>query len=261
MYLRTIHAESDLPSLRQLIHENPLGLLITALDSPAFPKIQCTHIPWVLDPPDESNGSELGVLRGHLARANPHAKALAEVAQDTPTSGALGKEVTVMFNGPAHAYVTPKFYTETKPATGKVVPTWDYAAVQAYGTAVFYDAKKDATASFLHKQVTDLTQHSEEDIMKYRSAWKVTDAPAPYIEQLKKAIVGIEIVITRLEGKYKMSQELSRGDREGVVEGFEALGTEVGQQMARTVKERGALRDERLALLQRVADAPSNQKQ
>lgn len=250
MYLRAIHAEFDIPSLRKFIRDNPLGIFITALQSPNFPMIQCTHLPWILDVTDEESKTELGKLRGHMAKPNPHCKAIVEAVQKHSSSnGSLEQEVCVLFNGPVHSYVTPKFYTETKPSTGKVVSTWNYSAVQAYGKATFYfDTQNATTGSFLQKQISEMTKHAEETIMNYTggenpNAWEVTDAPVPFIELFKKNITGIEINIDRLEGKWKMNQEMGKGDRDGSAQGFEALGTEDGLKLAETVKERGAMTD------------------
>ncbi|KAI9659666.1 MAG: hypothetical protein M1829_006574 [Trizodia sp. TS-e1964] len=250
MYLRAIHAEFDITLLRKFVRDNPLGILITSLKSPNFPTIQCTHMPWILDVNDEESKTELGKLRGHLAKANPHSKAMMEGVQTaTPPNPFLEDEVSVLFNGPVHSYVTPKFYTETKPATGKVVPTWNYSSVQAYGNAkIYFDSNSEQTGSFLQKQITDLTKHSEETIMHYTggerlSAWLVTDAPDNFIKILKKSIIGIEIDLHRLEGKYKMNQEMAKEDREGVMKGFESLGTDDGYKMAQIVKERGDIID------------------
>jgi predicted FMN-binding regulatory protein PaiB len=153
MYLRAVHAEFDIPTLRKFIRDNPLGTLITAFQSKTFPSIQCTHLPWLLDVTDEGSDTELGNLRGHFAKANPHCQAIVEDVQTRgPSNGSLEQEVCVLFNGPIHSYVTPKFYVETKPKTGKVVPTWNYSAVQAYGKATFYfDTKNPDTISFLQK--------------------------------------------------------------------------------------------------------------
>lgn len=258
MYLRAIHAEHDNFALRNFIKNNPLGIFITAIPSSNFPLIQCTHIPWILDVVDDASETELGKLRGHMARANPHSKALVEAVQGRPDAqqqnvNMIEQEVSVIFNGPAHHYVTPKFYTETKPATGKVVPTWDYAAVQVYGRArIFHDNADPETGSYLQSQVEALTRHAEGSIMGYdvdggrkgTKAWEVGDAPRPYVDILKKAIIGVEIEIDRLEGKYKMSQEMGEGDRKGVADGFRALGTEEGETMAQTVEERGAKKDQ-----------------
>ncbi|KII93577.1 hypothetical protein PLICRDRAFT_35805 [Plicaturopsis crispa FD-325 SS-3] len=241
MHLPAANAEYDIPTLRQFIRDNPLGIFTTAIPSPAHPLLQSSHIPWILDVHDESSPTELGTLRGHMARANPQAKAL--VARGTR---ALQEEFMVLFNGPAHHYVTPKWYTETKPATGRTVPTWDYAAVEVYGRAtIYFDAADPETGAFLSKAVEDLSQHAETHLMRYERPWKVGDAPSQYVELLKKAIIGMEVEITSMAGRFKMSQDKGKGDREGVVEGFEALGTETGLRMAEAVREQGELADER----------------
>ncbi|KAK5062883.1 hypothetical protein LTR84_004958 [Exophiala bonariae] len=254
MYLRAVHAEHSIPALRQFIKENPFGLIISAIKSVNFPTIQCTHVPWIIDVQDDTSETELGTLRGHMAKPNPHSKALSEAAQaDSPSNGKLAEEVSVIFNGPAHHYVTPKFYTETKPSTGKVVPTWNYAAVQAYGTAtIYFDSKASETGEFLRRQLDDLSHHAEANVMGFvggdrQKAWEVSDAPQSYVDLLRKNIIGVEIEITRLEGKFKMSQELGKGDREGVIKGFEALNTDQGSKIARTVEERAALRELKLS--------------
>lgn len=249
MYLRAVHAEQNISALQQFIRANPLGIFTTAIDSPTAPFLQSSHIPWVLDVDTSSDTTHLGVLRGHIARANPQAKAIIEhlktAAEQGKESQTLSRDVMILFNGPAHHYVTPKFYHETKPTTGKVVPTWNYSAVQVYGRAtIFYDTKAAATGSFLDKQIRDLSMQSETKIMGYEEKpWQVEDAPSSYVELLKKAIVGVQIEITDIGGKNKMSQEMSAGDQQGVVEGFEALGTDVGVEIARTVREKGKLRE------------------
>ncbi|KAB2573481.1 Uncharacterized protein DBV05_g7900, partial [Lasiodiplodia theobromae] len=222
MYLRAAHAERHIPTLRAFIRDNPLGIFTTAIDSPSFPFLQSSHIPFLLDVQDDASETELGVLRGHMARANPQAKALMEHLKsaanpsdiDSGFPQKLSRDVMILFNAPAHHYVTPKFYTATKPSTGKVVPTWNYAAVQAYGRAtVYFDSKAPSTEAFLAKQVAELSQLSETRIMGYEKPWKVDDAPKAYTDALKKAIIGIEIEITDLGGKWKMSQEMGVGDR------------------------------------------------
>ena len=208
--------------------------------------IQCTHIPFVLDVQDDSSDTELGVLRGHMARQNPHSKALVETAQIQNNSNVLEQEVMVLFNVPEHHYVTPKFYTQTKPATGKVVPTWNYAAAQVYGKAkIFWDSKFEDTGLFLRKQIRDLSNEAETGIMGYSDPWKVDDTPENYISLLQKSIIGIEIQIERLEGKFKMSQDKPEGDLEGVIAGFTGLGTELGTKLAAMVKERSDLKREK----------------
>ncbi|KAJ5731371.1 uncharacterized protein N7483_005879 [Penicillium malachiteum] len=264
MYLRAAHAETDIPLLQQFIHENPLGILTTAIKSPNHPLIQSSHIPFLLDISPETNDEEpeYGILRGHIAKQNPQAKVLMEALatqkeqlETQPGSSVsleLPDEVLILFNGPHHHYVTPKFYTETKPTTGKVVPTWNYSAVQAYGKIKIYsDSKSEETGAFLQKQVEDLSRHAETSVMGYTgcegkpTAWNVGEAPSSYVELLKKNIIGIEIRVERLQGKFKMSQEMSKGDREGVIKGFEELGTDVGEGIARMVMERGEMKDRR----------------
>ena len=252
MYLRAIHAETSIATLRQLIRSNPLGVLTTAISSQHHPFILSSHIPWILDVEDESSDTELGTLRGHLARANPQSKTIIHnlEAASKPSGSFLEEEVLVLFTATTHHYVTPKFYTETKPNSGKVVPTWNYAAAQAYGKArIYFDSKSPDTGAFLSRQIHDLSQHAETSIMGYdgkegrQNAWKVADAPESYVGLLQKAIIGIEIKLDRLEGKFKMSQDKTPGDREGVVKGFTALGTEIGECMASLVQERGDIQD------------------
>ncbi|KAI0730554.1 negative transcriptional regulator [Earliella scabrosa] len=243
MYLRAVHAEHDLPTLRAFIRANPLGIFTTAIDSPGHPFLQSSHIPWVLDVPESAGDSDLGTLRGHMARANPQVKAMiAELTSSGDRSRTLSRDVLVLFNAPIHHYVTPKFYTETKPSTGKVVPTWDYTAVQVYGRAtVFFDTADERTDAFLSQSLRDLSQFAETEVMGYERPWKVEDAPESYVALLRKAIVGVEIEIKDMGGKWKMSQELSEGDRRGTIAGFEALGGEAGMCMARTIRERAEL--------------------
>ncbi len=252
MYLRGVHAETSIPVLRQLIRDNPLGILTTAIRSKLAPFILSSHIPFILDVDDEDSEEELGVLRGHIARQNPQSKVLIEAAQASRASApnVLEEEVLVLFTPPSQHYVTPKFYTETKPSTGKVVPTWNYAAVQAYGRAkIYWDHKSDESIGFLSKQISDLSEHAETSIMDYTGtagrpgSWKVSDAPERFIELLQTNIIGIEIQLERLEGKFKMSQEMSVNDRQGVIEGFANLETETGRAISEMVKKRSDLKE------------------
>lgn len=267
MHLRPDHAVRDLATLHAFIRAHPLGVITTSLPSDNFPTLQCSHIPWVLDSEETtqsnsnsnpSKGEEnnhdtpsLGVLRGHIARANPQTKALLEaIASDPSTTGSiLPEEVLIIFTSPTDHYITPNFYVESKPATGKVAPTWNYAAVQVYGRATIYHSKDTSTGQYLHQQLSDLAVLGEEGIMGYRNGndngngngngngatttpWKVEDAPVEYIETLKKRIVGIRIEITRIEGRFKVSQERPVKDRGGVVEGLEEMDTGRARDMA-----------------------------
>lgn len=260
MYQRIDHAETSLPALRQLIRDNPLGLLTTAIPGDGFPLIQSSHIPFVLAVDDEASETELGRLQGHLAKANPQSKAMLASVEatvtETPGVGTLEQEVLVVFTSAVQHYVTPKFYVETKPATAKVVPTWNYATAQVRGRAtIYYGAGPPASAStnaaanaFLATQLDALSDYAESVIMGYTGGagetgnrptpWKVADAPDKYLDIMRQRIIGIEIAIDTLEGKFKMSQEMGEGDRTGVIQGFRAMGTERSEAMAALVGER-----------------------
>jgi transcriptional regulator len=180
--------------LHGLIRAHPLGLLISnGVDGPI-----ANAIPFLLDADIAPNGR----LRAHLAKANAQWKLLA----DNPASPVL-----IVFQG-ADAYVTPSWY-ETKRETGKVVPTWNYAIVQVRGTVrVIEDGE------WIAQQITELTASQEGS----RSApWAVTDAPATYIQSQIKGIVGLEITVTSIEGKWKVSQNRPVADRVGVAQGLQ----------------------------------------
>lgn len=249
MFLPSAHEEKDIAVLLQFIRENPLGLLITGVKS-SQDFLQCTHVPCVLDLPEESGESAPnGRLRAHIAKQNPQVKGMIEALENKPNVLDFDDDVLVVFNGKHDHYVTPKYYTQTKPDTGKVVPTWNYSAVQVYGKlSLYYDSKTPEAGAFLHKQIRDLSQHTEKSIMGYTGgdkpqAWTVEEAPEKYVELLQRNIVGIEIRIGKIQGKFKMSQEMRIGDREGVAEGLAAMGGETGEALSKLVKERGVLHD------------------
>lgn len=250
MLLRNEYAETDLSALHAFIQENPLGIFTTGIPSPYHPFLQSSHIPWILD---ASQGDKPGVLRGHIARQNPQTKSMIHSLSQPDSNGAeLPSQVLILFNSPVAHYVTPKFYTETKPRTGKVAPTWNYAAVQVYGRAtVYHDSKSEETDVFLSTQLRDLSRFTEEQVMGFtgqdgaEEPWRIEEAPEGYLSVLKKNIVGIRIDIERIDGKFKMSQERPTGDRDGVVKGFRGLGTQAGNDMAELVHERGKLKDQR----------------
>ncbi|KAE8418730.1 putative FMN-binding domain-containing protein [Aspergillus pseudocaelatus] len=253
MFLPSVHAESDTDVLLKFIQENPLGILITGINSSSQDFLQCTHVPFVLDLPGTGdNKSPTPQLRAHIAKQNPQVKAMLEAVDGkSPGVLSLDEDVLVIFNGQHHHYVTPKYYTETKPDTGKVVPTWNYSAVQIYGKlSLYYDSKTPEAGSFLMKQMHDLSEQCERTIMGFTGGdrpqpWKVADAPERYIELMQRNIVGIKIEIGKIEGKFKMSQEMRRGDREWVVRGFANLGGETGEAISTLVKERGEMHDEK----------------
>ena len=178
-----------------LIRAHPLGLLITA--GPGG--LMANPIPFTVD----TAASERGVLRAHLARANPQLDELASVS-----------DCLVAFQGP-HDYVTPSWYA-TKQQTGKVVPTWNYATVHVWGAPRVVD-----DADWLRKQFGELTRQREAEQPR---PWAVEDAPEEFISAQVKGIVGLEIEVRRMEGKWKMSQNRSLADRIGVIDGLEAQG-------------------------------------
>ncbi len=190
-----------------LIRSHPLGLIITA--GPGG--LQANHIPCLV----YSDASERGTLRLHMARANPQLQEFAAV-----------KECLVVFQGPQQ-YVTPSWYA-TKQETGKVVPTWNYAVVHAWGAPRVIE-----DAGWLRRQVEDLTNLNEG---RFPEPWKVSDAPEPYLVSQIKGIVGVEIPIARIEGKWKMSQNRPAMDRTGVIAGLRGEAADV---MAGLVAERG----------------------
>jgi len=138
-----------------------------------------------------------------------------------------------IFQGP-HGYITPAYYA-TKAATGEVVPTWNYATVHAYGPLRVID-----DPAWLRRFVEQLTDRHEANRHALTGAepWKVSDAPAPYLDRLVKAIVGIELPIARIEGKWKVSQNRPADDRAGVVAGLSSDGDPVQRAMAELLRER-----------------------
>ena len=191
MYVPRAFAVDDVPILHQQMLATPLPVLVTH----ASQGLIASHVPLLLNP-DEG---PYGTLYGHLARANPHCKALAE-----------GVENLVIFAG-EQAYISPSFYP-SKAEHGKAVPTWNYLAVHAYGTAeVFDDAER------LLALVSRLSNKHEAD---RSDPWSVSDAPAGYIDSMLKAIVGFRLPITRLDGKRKLSQNRDATDQAGVRKGL-----------------------------------------
>jgi transcriptional regulator len=252
MHLPSSNVEKRPQVLHEFIRQNPLGIFTTAIQSASYPFLQSSHIPWIIDTEFEESKAGLGRLRGHIARQNPQAKAIIDSFDATAPSSVpsyLPGDVLVLFNGPVHHYVTPKFYKQTKPSTGKVVPTWDYEAVEVYGKArVYFDTKSELSGAFIAKQIDNLSEHMETVIMEYGKAngiqpWKVSDAPPRYLELMMKNIIGIEIEITSMAGRFKWSQEKPPGDRIGVIEGFKDMNKAESAQLAEKVAERAAIFD------------------
>jgi len=194
MYEPPLFQEIRPDVLRGLITAHPLGMLISnGSEGPV-----ANLLPFLLDADVPPNGR----LRAHLARANPQWRLLA----DNPTSPVL-----VVFQG-VDSYVTPSWY-ETKRETGKVVPTWNYAMVQVRGMVRVIEDQ-----DWLAQQITELTASQEG---RREAPWAVTDAPASFIQSQIKGIVGLEIEITDMRGKWKVSQNRPVADRVGVARGME----------------------------------------
>ena len=173
MYVPPSFRETDPVVMHDFIAAHPFGALIT---SSASAGLFATHMPWLLD---RSRGTH-GVVQGHIARANPHHGFSSE-----------GPEALVLFTGP-DAYVTPSWYP-TKALHGKVVPTWNYVAVHAYGRLRFIDDR-----DFMMHHLDLLTERHEGD---RAHPWAMHDAPQEFLDQLAKAVVGVELEITRLEAQ------------------------------------------------------------
>ena len=192
MYLPSHFEETRPEVLHQLVRSEPLGLLITTgADGP-----RADAIPFILDA-DPVTGKT--TLRAHVARANPLWR---EARTDVPS--------LVVFQG-AQAYISPSMYP-TKAVHGKVVPTWNYVMVQARGTLRAID-----DAAWLHAFVTRITERHE---AARPAPWAVSDAPPDYIAPMLRAIVGIEIELISLTGKWKVSQNRPAVDRDGVIAGL-----------------------------------------
>lgn len=207
MYLPKHNEVTDLQVLHRLIRAHPFATWVTLDEG----RLVANHLPFLL----ETSG-ERGTLVGHVARANP-------VWRSTGTPS------LVMFQG-AQGYITPSWYP-AKAEHGKVVPTWNYAVVHARGAARAIEDR-----DWLRRHVSRLVDVHE---TTEATPWKVSDAPEDYIEGLLKAIVGIEIPIDSLVGKWKVSQNRSLGDRRGVTRGLAARGGDASAAMARLVDEFG----------------------
>ena len=203
MYTPKAFAVTDLPKLHAAMKQSELATLVTQTAH----GLVATHLPLLFD---ETRG-EYGTLTGHVSRAN------AQWRESVPETEAL-----IIFLG-LDAYVSPGWYP-AKRETGRVVPTWNYAAIHAYGRVTFFE-----DAERLRTVVTELTKKHE---AAFPAPWKVTDAPATYIDSLLKAIVGLECQITRLEGTQKFNQNRSEEDRLGVIEGLLELQDERKRQVA-----------------------------
>jgi transcriptional regulator len=207
MYQPLPHRQEQLEAQHALIRSHPLGLLI----SHGAQGLEANSIPFLIDP----QASKFGTLQAHMARANGQWRSLSAAS-----------DVLVVFQGADH-YITPGWY-ETKRETGKVVPTWNYVMVQARGRPRVIE-----DAAWLRAQIEALTRKHES---ARPAPWAVGDAPDAFIDMQIKAIVGVEIEIVDIAGKWKASQNRPAADRAGIIAGLEELGDEASREMASIVR-------------------------
>ena len=206
MYLPKHFEPPDVATVQQFVRRHPLAALVTATNN----GLDANHLPLLID----AEPAPYGTLRGHVARANPIWRECS------------GADALVIFQGP-DSFISPSWYP-TKHETGSVVPTWNYVVVHAHGRLTVIEDR-----DWLRAHVEALTNRHEEE---REAPWAVSDAPADYIEKMVGAIVGIEMPIARLTGKWKLSQNRSERDRAGVVDGLTREGTESASTMAALVR-------------------------
>lgn len=206
MYAPSHFEESRLDTLHALVHAHPLGTLVTH----GAAGLEADHIPFEIGAPTAE--APFGTLRAHVARANPLWRQ-------------AGAGVLVVFQGPS-AYVSPSLYAE-KPVSGKVVPTYNYAVVHARG--VLRAIEEPAWILGLLERLT--TRHEA----PRAAPWAVRDAPPEYIDTLLKAIVGIEIALDDLQGKWKLSQNRPPVDQAAVA--IDSAGQPNGAGMAALMRD------------------------
>ena len=190
VYITPAFNQTDVTILHQAIVQHPFGTLLTTADG----LIEADHLPFVLD----TTAGNLGVLRGHVSRSNPVWRT------------ADNAEVLVVFHG-AQGYISPSWYP-SKAVHGRVVPTWNYIVVHARGTLRVID-----DAEWLRHHLQTLTDEHES---RREMPWAVIDAPADYVSAMITGVVGIEIPLRSLVGKWKLSQNRGPDDRAGVIGGL-----------------------------------------
>lgn len=208
MYLPKHFEEARIDALHQLVREYPLGTLVTLVDN----RLEANHIPFLL----QADPLPHGALHGHIARANPLWRQLAADAQ-----------ALVIFQGP-QTFISPSWYS-SKRETGKVVPTWNYVVVHAHGHIRIMD-----DPGWVRAHVEELTNRHES---RRPAPWKVTDAPADFIQTMVRAVVGVEVAIEQLQGKWKVSQNRPAKDRAGVVNGLRQEGGDAASAMAGLIEQ------------------------
>ena len=204
VYLPPYFTEARPAVLTAHIEQHDFGLLV----SHGAAGLVASHIPFLV----EAHGEELNLL-GHLARPNPQVEDLRR-----------GGEVLAIFSGP-HAYVSPSWY-----AAGPAVPTWNYVDVHAYGVVRLVEDDR-----WLRQLLRRLSDRQEAD---NPAPWRMQDLPEPYLQGMLKGIVGLDIAVTRLEGKYKLSQNRPAVDRPRVIAALERRGDDDALGVAALMSER-----------------------
>jgi transcriptional regulator len=210
MYEPSHFKVEDREALFAVMRAHPLATLVTAGEGGLI----ANPVPFVL----HADEGEQGVLRAHLARPNPQWQAIA-----------AGAQTLVIFTG-VERYVTPAWYA-SKREHGKVVPTWNYVTVQVRGLA-----RAIEDAAWLRTQLESLTRQQE---APRAEPWSVSDAPEPFVAAQMRGIVGIEIEIASLVGKFKLSQNRQEADKRGVFNGLSADPESESQAMAQLVAAHG----------------------
>ncbi len=208
MYMPKHHEETRTDVMHDLMKSHPLASIVT-LGSDG---LIANHMPFLLDP----SCGELGTLRGHVARANPVWQAFSTTF-----------ESVIIFHGP-DSYISPSWYP-SKDEHGKAVPTWNYAVVHAHGFPRIIE-----DAGWLLNHLTELSDTHE---ASQSLPWKLADAPRDYIDRLIEMVVGIEIPIAKLVGKWKVSQNRPLADKLGVAAGLASRTDEQSRAMAALVRQ------------------------
>lgn len=206
MYCPESFRETELSVLHDLMYTHTFATLVSLCGT----ELCADHLPLVF----HAERGPHGTLCGHVSRSNP-----------LWTHFTDHTEVLVIFRGP-DSYITPSWYP-SKHTDGKVVPTWNYAVVHAYGKPRAIEDR-----GWLLEHVTELTRHHE---AREEMPWQISDAPSDYIARMLTGIIGIEISVSRLEGKFKVSQNRSRTDQLGIAKGLHSREAEREHTMASLV--------------------------
>ena len=209
MYIPVPNREDNVSVLRRFVRANPLCTLVTMTGKGLI----ASHIPIVL----HESASGFGVLRGHLARGNSQWR-------DCDAN----VEALAIFMGPQH-FISASWYPGTR-THGEEVPTWNYVAVHAYGSLRIIE-----DSNWLLDHLKILVEENERIV---ETPWSISDAPPEFIASQMRNIIGVEIDVSRVEGKWKASQNRDDEEAAGVVIGLRRLNTPASEVMSKLVRER-----------------------